>query len=161
MGWLVITLALGGMAAIYGFLKRVNHKYGYSSFPLDDLSWGSSFVGNICTFLKALSCVGDSPNSCCNSHTDVRYISTHTFFLCILVSVRCFVLYCFHMWFVYLICICSLSVSKLELFWVLSLWLSLISFHGQSMTTIWTVIFIQGVNRVSTVFMSILIVLEI
>lgn len=69
MVWLVITLTLGGIAAIYGFLKRVNHKYGYSSFPLDDLAWGSSFIG---TFLRALSCVGHSPYSCCgDSHTHV------------------------------------------------------------------------------------------
>lgn len=70
MGWLVITLTLGGVAAIYGFLKRVNQKYVYSSLPLDDLAWGSSFTGNVCTFLKALSCVGDSPNFCCTDLSD-------------------------------------------------------------------------------------------
>lgn len=99
MGWLVITLTLGGMAAIYGFLKRVNHKYGYSSFPLDDLTWGSSFIRNICSFFKALSCVRDSPNSCCNSHTDVRYIiHTHPSF---------FYVFWFSCLFCFFICFCS------------------------------------------------------
>lgn len=83
MGWLVITLTLGGVAAIYGFLKRVNQKYVYSSLPLDDLAWGSSFTGNVCTFLKALSCVGDSPNFCC---TDLRYIIIHKYLFSLFIS---------------------------------------------------------------------------
>lgn len=76
LGWLVFTVTMGGIAAIYGFFKRANLKYNYlssSSFPLDDMACGSSFIGNIFYFLKAIACV-DDPISCCSSHGDhMRY----------------------------------------------------------------------------------------
>lgn len=70
LGWLVFTVTMGGIAAIYGFFKRANQKYlCCSSFPLDDMACGSSFIGNIFSFLKAIAYV-DDPISCCTSHGD-------------------------------------------------------------------------------------------
>lgn len=84
-GWLVFTVTMGGIAAIYGFLKRANHNlYSSSSYlllPLDDMAYGSSFTQIIFHLLKSILLV-DDPNSCCckNSNGDQRYPHITLFF---------------------------------------------------------------------------------
>lgn len=72
IGWLVCTVILGGLATVYGFLKKANKNYWSSSsscFSLGEIVW------TIRSVFKNLTHVVDSC-SCC-SHGVNRYLSFH------------------------------------------------------------------------------------
>lgn len=63
LGWLAFTVLVGGVATIYGYLKKVNQRYWSSSsssscFSLGEIGW------TICSLVKSLTHVVDS-SSCC------------------------------------------------------------------------------------------------